>query len=180
MFPIKIDFVTFHQEERINNKLKWLGICDCGNQTSFLKNYIKITRRGKLSCGCQHNRKIQRGNKSANWRGYGDISGEFWINIRNSAKLRNIPFNITIEEAWEIFINQDQRCKLTNLPIQIQQTRKLESLKGNASLDRVNSNLPYTKENVQWVHKDVQKFKYIVSQEYFIQTCKEIVKWNKL
>ena len=45
---------------------------------------------------------------------------------------------------------------------------------GTASLDRKNSNLDYTKENIQWVHKDVNYMKMSLNEKYFIKLCKLI------
>ena len=47
---------------------------------------------------------------------------------------------------------------------------------GTASLDRKNSSLDYTKDNIQWVHKDVNYMKMSLSEKYFIKLCKLIAR----
>jgi len=47
---------------------------------------------------------------------------------------------------------------------------------GTASIDRKNSDLGYTKENIQWVHKDVNYMKMNLSEKYFIKLCKLIAR----
>jgi hypothetical protein len=40
-----------------------------------------------------------------------------------------------------------------------------------ASLDRIDSNKGYTKDNVVWVHKNVNAFKNCLSHKDFIKIC---------
>jgi hypothetical protein len=47
--------------------------------------------------------------------------------------------------------------------------------KGTASLDRIDSSRGYTADNIQWVHKHVNLMKRSFNEEYFINTCKQIV-----
>lgn len=119
--------------------------------------------------------------RGATFKGYEMISGEFWALIKSSAEKREIPFEITIEEAWDKF---DGKCSLTGLPIKFESravrnrdvdTRKLRT----ASLDRINSSRSYAKDNVQWVHKDVNIMKNRFPQEYFINVCKLISNKNE-
>lgn len=43
-----------------------------------------------------------------------------------------------------------------------------------ASLDRIDSNRGYTQDNVQWVHKDVNKMKMDLNQQIFVELCRAI------
>ena len=45
-----------------------------------------------------------------------------------------------------------------------------------ASLDRIDSSLGYVKNNVQWVHKDINKMKQELNENYFKNLCKIIAK----
>lgn len=181
MDVIKRGYVEFYEEIKTKKQIaKLKGICKCGKEVIRYKAYILNNPKScYCSCGCMHKNITNRGKYNGNWRGYGDISGQFWGSIYHSAKLRNIDFNITIEDAWELFLKQDRKCALTKLPLETRQTQKVQSLKGNASLDRIDSSKGYSLDNVQWLHKDVQKFKYKFSQDYFIQICKEITRWKK-
>ena len=100
--------------------------------------------------------------KSHNSKAFGEISGKYWSSLRKNAKKRNIQIKVTIEEAWEIFLKQNKRCFYTGLKITHKKYLKRINNKdiyslGTASLDRKNSSLDYTKDNIQWVHKDVNK-----------------------
>lgn len=50
--------------------------------------------------------------------------------------------------------------------------------KQTASLDRIDSNIGYIKDNVQWVHKHVNQMKWNFDEDYFIDLCRKIVKNN--
>ena len=44
----------------------------------------------------------------------------------------------------------------------------------SASLDRIDSDDYYHKNNIQWIHKDIQCMKWNKSEEEFIKWCKII------
>lgn len=117
--------------------------------------------------------------KSHNNKTFGEISGKYWCSLVKNAKKRNIQLTATIEEAWEIFLRQKKRCFYTNLKITHKKylkrvdNKEIYSL-GTASLDRKNSDLGYTKENIQWVHKDVNYMKMNLEEKYFVKLCKLI------
>ena len=50
--------------------------------------------------------------------------------------------------------------------------------KHTASLDRIDSTKAYTKKNVPWVHKDINKMKHNLKLVTFLQYCKNITKHN--
>lgn len=119
----------------------------------------------------KHYEKI-RGKHSPRYTGYEDISGKFWATLKQSARLRNVELTITIQEAWELFLHQNKKCALTGLELTLPESyRSVHASYWTASLDRINSDEGYTKENCQWVHKDVNLCKQGYTQEYFIRLC---------
>ena len=109
----------------------------------------------------------------------GKISGRYWCSLMKNAKRRNIKITVTMQDAWEIFLKQNKKCFYTGL--KITHTKYLKRINnkniyslGTASIDRKNSKLGYTKENIQWVHKDVNYMKMNLSEKYFIKLCKLI------
>ena len=44
-----------------------------------------------------------------------------------------------------------------------------------ASLDRIDSNLPYTEGNVQWVSKQANLSKHIMSMQELYEFCKKVL-----
>lgn len=111
------------------------------------------------------------------------ISGEFWALIKSGALKRNIDFNVSMEQAWDLYIKQDRKCALSGLELIFEpncvHNKKIDNRrKRTASLDRKDSTKSYTLDNVQWVHKDVNIMKNKYSQDYFTQICKLICKKN--
>lgn len=51
---------------------------------------------------------------------------------------------------------------------------------GTASLDRKNNNKGYTKDNIQWIHRNVNIIKHSCSQEYFVNICRRVVDNDKM
>ena len=49
-----------------------------------------------------------------------------------------------------------------------------------ASLDRIDSDGAYTIDNVQWIHKDINRMKSNLKQENFIEYCRLIALYNGL
>ena len=111
----------------------------------------------------------------------GEISGRYWALTKINTRRRNIEFTITKEEAWDTFLKQNRRCiytgiKITHLKYLCRKNGKDVYHLGTASMDRKNNDLGYTKENVQWVHKDVNYMKSYFKEKYFLKLCKLIVR----
>jgi len=168
----KFDFLTVAElsyRDKINGKTYWRCICDCGEErvvySSILKSKTTIAR-----CSfC----KI-KADKELRWKGCGEISGDFYSSIIRGAKSRKIEFNISIEQLWDLFLRQDRRCALTGQQIALSAGRRIG--KSTASLDRIDSKIGYTTNNVQWIHKDINIMKLNFSQEYFIKICRAIAR----
>jgi hypothetical protein len=147
-----------------NNATFWLCRCECGVQRRVLANSLVSGR--SHSCGTCGTRNGRIKERNPNWKGFGDIRLSKWNSFIESAKRRNIPFRITIQDGWRQFLKQNGRCALTNLPLVFYPTTSR-----NASLDRIKSDKPYTKNNIQWVHKDVNRMKGDLAEEKFIAYC---------
>lgn len=149
----------------------WECRCKCGK----IKNVraSELISKGVQSCGClKHHR-------SKCWKGIGDISKTTWGKIIWHAKQRKIEFSITIEFGWELFLKQNGKCAITNIPIKFCKTQsELPEFKdvATASLDRIDSKRGYTEDNVWWVHKDVNVMKWHKTMEEFIYICNLIAK----
>jgi len=112
-------------------------------------------------------------------KGCGEISGTKWSNIRNGANQRKIKFDITVEYAWSLFLEQERKCALTGLPVKFGiRNQKKEIGRGNttASLDRIDSKKGYVDGNVHWVLKKINMMKQGYSIKEFIETCEIVAK----
>lgn len=164
----KLTVINRHSTTR-NGHIRWLCSCDCGREAECLSTHLLSSKT--KSCGCS----IPTGKDHKMWKGCGEITGRLWGQITRGADGSKgrapIPVTITIEEVWELFLKQSRRCALSGelltLPPRYNQ-------KGTASLDRIDSNGPYSIENVQWVHKDINLMKNKLSQDRFILLCKKV------
>lgn len=143
----------------------WQCICDCGTEKIIYQTHL--LQGNIVSCGC-----IKRNSSSNCWTGYGEISGDVWGEIqRKRTNRKKREFNITIHQAWNLFLEQQRKCKLSNIPLFFGETNEI---KRSASLDRIDSNKDYTIDNVQWVHKKINIMKNRLDQNYFIYMCKSV------
>ncbi len=109
-----------------------------------------------------------------NWRGCGDLSGSHWSAICYGAKRKNLEVIITIEDAWQLFIEQNGRCALTGVKLHFAESKASRS-EGNASLDRIDSSLGYIPGNCRWVEKNVNRLKNNWTDAKLLHWCRKIV-----
>jgi hypothetical protein len=151
--------------------------CDCGNTHKARK--INVLYGHTRSCGCSH---WPRKSQAQNWQGHGEIPLRSWNQIRANAKTRKLPFEITIQEAWKLFLTQNRKCAFTSEELIFPpggRTEGKENL-GTASLDRITNTKGYTIDNVQWVHKYINFMKRELSSKDFILWCKKVVDNNTI
>jgi hypothetical protein len=122
-------------------------------------------------------RTIKTGKSHPCWKGFQDLPFSYFAICRRGAKSRSIPFEITIQDMWNLYVKQNKRCALTNLPIGFGKNK-------TASLDRIDSNLGYTINNIQWLHKHINIMKQYFDNTYFCEMCKLVAQtettWNVL
>lgn len=138
--------------------------CYCG--ADFICWAEHIMSGHVKSCGCYRRRHYA-----------GDISANRWTRVANDAKKRGIIFDITINDAWNLFLRQNKRCALTGRLLNFKEKRSIEPQ--TASLDRIDSKKGYTIDNIQWVHRDINLAKHTQKQEDFIKMCKEVAEYNE-
>jgi hypothetical protein len=153
----------------INKRIYWLCKCKCGKEKEIQGCHLR--RKLTTSCGCSW---YNRGKNSISWKGYGEIPQLLYSRINSNAKRRGVPMELSLKELWDLFLKQNRKCALSNLPLDFTYGRKNTRHYGTASLDRIDSSKGYIKGNVQWVHKDVNLMKQDYSNDYFLQMCKII------
>lgn len=166
----KIDYLTIIKIHENNNGVIWECLCDCGTIVYRSSNSLSNqSNKYAKSCDCQ---RYKIGSQNASWKGYERISLTYWNTIINNAKARKIEMKISIEDAWELFLQQDGKCALTKIDLNFSEDNEFKN--SNLSLDRIDSSLPYEKRNIQWLLKPINIMKYNLEQEYFIYLCKLI------
>jgi len=153
--------------------------CKCGYITSVIA--ISLVRNNSRKC----RRCVAKISRNKGQQYYKDIPLRYWRSVVRSAQSRSLLFNLTIEQAYDIYLTQNKKCKLTGLEIRFN-TSQLTMKNGwkshfynSASLDRIDSSKGYTVDNVQWVHKEVNKMKSNLSQERFFELCALVTKVSK-
>lgn len=150
------------------SKTRWIVECFCGS--IFETDTGDLTRKdgkARISCGCLNWRK---GTDSPFWSGHGQLSLTYFNALRRSAEKRGIPFELSIEQAYNAFVSQQGICTLTGRVI---------DLNTSASIDRIDSRRGYLTDNIQWLHKDINRLKSNWTQDEFIALCKEVTRYNE-
>lgn len=147
----------------------WVCKCDCGNTT--LQGQSNLLGGQAQSCGCS--KGVAK--RSRSWRGVGDLSSSYWKRVLHGAKYRELKVEVTIEEAWGLFLEQEGKCALSGTLIEM---FKKHQCSGTASFDRIDSGLGYILGNVQWVHRDVNNMKMHFPESRFIEICKLITEYQ--
>lgn len=156
-------------KERVRGGL--LCVCDCGNKKILRSSRIRLKQ--VKSCGCLLKTK---GKNHHLFTGYEEISQSTFNKIREKAIDRNLSFDITINQLYDLFVSQNKLCAISGVPIKFRENYKDEQ---TASLDRIDSSKPYTIDNIQWVHKKVNTMKWNLKQEEFLNWCKIISKFSQ-
>lgn len=142
--------------------------CDCGYEK--LHRPPSLQKRLTLCFRCS---RIKKGENNSSWKGIGNLSGLEYSRIKRQAKNRGIHFSVSKLYLWDLYINQNGKCALSGLPIDlVKESYMSRTQEQTASLDRIDNDIGYVEGNVQWVHKDINIMKNKHSQEYFIKMCK--------
>lgn len=82
-------------------------------------------------------------------------------------------------EAFALYLKQERMCALSGVPIVLAQSDKaFKGLVGTASLDRIDSARGYHHDNVQWVHKHINRMKGPLPDPDFIEYCRHVaLRW---
>jgi len=153
----------------------WKCKCKCGNEVT--RTYSSFNYKGNKSCGCA---RLKASFKHHLFKGHGEISSVYWNRIKaraNKSKSKKLSFDISIEYAWELFLEQNRQCKFSGIKLNFPTHSKTND--GTASLDRIDSNEGYIKGNIQWVHKRINMMKQSMSDQEFIQWCSIVSNFNR-
>jgi hypothetical protein len=151
----------------------WLAEHKCGRIFEYRNTQIKNQKYCK---GCiSEYFEINKGSNHKSWKGFGDLSSDLFTTIKLNARDRGLEFSIDIEYLWNLFLNQNKKCALTDITIHLNDKCDDRKYK-TATLDRIDSRLGYIKDNVQWVHRDINKMKSNLPEDYFFKLCELVYK----
>lgn len=164
------DLMVLYRDNQSDKKYPlWVCKCHCGQ-------IIKV--RGSYLSGGQTSRCRLCAHKQTENNVIGVIPQSYWSQTQKGANRRNIDFTISPEYAWELYKKQDGKCAYTGLRISFRDNGR--NIKHTASLDRISSNKPYEIDNIQWVHKDINRMKQNLDEAIFLYYCTLIHKKSTL
>jgi len=160
--------VSFHSRQR-NGISSWKWECEkCGNVGNAPISSIKIRKCIRCSQGSAADSPILLS--------YGEICQGYYLRLRRAAKYRNWEWVMSPEDLWNLFLKQNRKCALSGREIGFCPKWSTSDTKGTtASLDRIDSTLGYTPDNVWWIHKDFQAMKMDIPLDTFISMCREVI-----
>lgn len=103
------------------------------------------------------------------------INGAIWNSYKKGAKKRNLAFDITPEDILELYKKQNGLCAFTGAKLICNSTN---SAKNNWSIDRIENNKGYTKDNIILVAKTANMFRNRSTIKEFLEFC-NMVACNK-
>lgn len=167
---IGTEFVRLHKD----SKYKRAILCKCEHIEKLV--LIDTLTSGK-STGCQ------RCSGEKKFRGTGNLAGSYINSLKIGAKKRGLTFDLSSDFLWELFQKQEGRCSLSNVEITLDKNHSVngshKKVSQTASLDRIDSSLGYVHNNVQWIHKHLNKIKGDLNQDLFIDLCKAVSNKNE-
>lgn len=142
-----------------NRATYWKVKCKCGYEALRAATHLVKNKVGACRSCCKLKNPI----------------GQNYLNrIKERAKISNFSFDITLEYIMNLLKDQNYKCKLSGLEIEMRK-QWYGNVNQTASLDRIDNNKGYIKGNVQWLHKDINNMKHTHSETYFLELCKLIV-----
>lgn len=106
------------------------------------------------------------------------VTKVFWKRVEFNCKHNEFELSLTRKDAEEIFLKQNKCCALTGVKMTIPTSNKRQE--GDmASLDRINSDIGYTKDNCWWVLREVNRMKNMYPLDQFIDLCTLIADKNR-
>jgi len=97
--------------------------------------------------------------------------------MKTLTKLRNLEFEVTIEQMWDLFEKQNKKCALSGVDLRFKDTRA--NLNKTASLDRKDPKIGYVLDNIQWVHVELNYMKQSLNDNEFLEWVEKIHSYNK-
>lgn len=152
--------------------------CKCG-KTAWL-NFRDIKRQNTTSCGCSRIKAMKNNkNKKPKYSNNYYIFSPYYTDyIKSSAKRRNIEFNLTYRDLNIQLLKQNNKCYYTNelltLPDFSLNCYFFKS-QYNVSVDRLDSNKGYDKNNIVLCTQSINRFKNNYSTKEFYNMCQMVV-----
>lgn len=179
-FTVISEEIGRSNDQKILFKVK----CSCGKE-QFIRAYFLESGRQDCCKSCSQKRALENNVSRQKFlklahEGIGNFTKTTYWYFKNNAKRRNISWSeeLTIEYLYELLLKQNKKCALTGLDIDLTESRNNSNVNFElmtASIDRIDSSKGYEPNNIQWVHKNINRMKWAFPQNQFIEMCKLIV-----
>lgn len=104
---------------------------------------------------------------------------DYITSAKNRYKKRNFKFDLTNEQIIKKFNDQGGVCAFTGLDLIFPDSiLNFDNHDYTASLDRIDNNLGYTFDNIQFVHKLINKSRKNLTIERYKELCKTVYLYN--
>lgn len=150
-----------------NGSVIWLCLCDCGNFVERVGSDLTRRYDNKSCAECQ---KLPKGEGATN---------SYYLQYKKSAELRNLKFNITIEQFKELIT---QNCHFCDDEPVLLDAKKYDAYNGSMyanGIDRLDSKKGYNLNNIVPCCKFCNMAKLDMSKEQFLKNVKRVVEFQK-
>lgn len=106
----------------------------------------------------------------------GPIKGHELTRIADRAKRKGLEFDLDMDFLFDLWTLQNSKCALTGWPLELK--THYTDREFTASLDRIDCHRGYTKDNVQWTHRDVNRLKNTFPEARFFEICQAVYKFK--
>lgn len=114
---------------------------------------------GECNCYCTTNQKLVKGKKVSPKRYFKNLRKNASRSSRGGVK----EFSITLDDILQKLEQQDGKCIYSGMPVSFDD--------GSLSVDRRDSSIGYTIDNIQIVHRTVNYMKNELPEETFLEFC---------
>lgn len=136
--------------------------CKCGTE-AYVSSYELRSGKSSKCRQCGANRRKQQYLAQTS---VGELQIHKFLKIQQVASRRSIIIELTMQYLWDLYIKQNKQCAITG--------DYLADI-NKASLDRIDSSKGYVIGNVQWVTKQANLSKHIMSMEQLLEFCKKVI-----
>jgi hypothetical protein len=151
--------------------------CKCGEiYKKRVDEFLRRTVNTKFNW-CGKCRKYLKGNVHPDWDGIGELPKRLYNRFKKNAETRDIEWNVSIEYLWELFIKQNKKCAISNIPLHFN-TNKINT-GWISSLDRIDNRKGYAEDNVRWIFTPLNIMKNNYNDDLFFELCAVVNYHNK-
>lgn len=163
-----------------DGKLKCRICGEYNDPSNFSKSKSYASSRDNHDYRCNDCKKKQNQERRNNYSDDRKIEALLisrFHGAKDRAKNKDIPFDLTLEFLKELLIRQNYKCAISDLEL----TFNLDNGRNpfNVSLDQIDPNKGYVKENIQLVCMSVNQLKSDFDMDTVIKICSAVVRNNK-